>query len=176
MKKLLIGCLGLFFVLVLLAGGVVVLMDGHIEVERSAEVSATPSEVYAVVADLHTWPDWTYWSKAADPECTWDFNDQIGDGASMAWEGPTHGKGKLVLKNCAPGKGVEYDLTFYAGEAEMPSLGRIELTPAGDKTRVRWVMISDLEGLGKLFLPFMDGQVGVMFESGLTGLKTRLDG
>lgn len=73
MKKLLIGCLGLIVVLVLVVVGAIMMMDSTVVVERSKTVSGTPDEVYAVISDLHTWPDWTAWSKEADPDCTWDF-------------------------------------------------------------------------------------------------------
>jgi uncharacterized protein YndB with AHSA1/START domain len=176
MKKVLFGCLGLVVVLVLVAVVSVMLMDGHVEVERTKQVSASPDEVYAVVSDLHTWPEWTAWSKEADPECTWDFEGEKGDGASMAWDGPVHGEGKLTLKNCIAGELVEYDLAFMEGDEEMSTVGRIELSLAGDNTTVRWVMVAELEGVGKLLGPLMDSMVGVMFDEGLNGLKDKLGG
>ena len=125
MKKLLFGCLGLIVVLILAAVIGIMSLPSTVVVERSRTVNATPEEVYAVVSDLHTWPDWTFWSKEADPDCTWDFQGETGDGASMAWEGPIHGKGKLTLKNCVPGQQVEYDMVFI--EESMASVGSMAL-------------------------------------------------
>lgn len=176
MKKLLFGCLGLIVVLVLVAVGAVMTMDGHVEVERSKQISASPDEVYALVSDLHTWPDWTAWDKEGDPDCTWEFTGERGDGASMDWDGPKHGQGKLTLKNCVAGERIEYDLAFLEGEEEMATVGRMELTPSGDGTTVRWVMVADLEGVGKLFGLVMDSMVGPMFDEGLDGLEEQLGG
>jgi len=58
-------------------------MDSHYEAQRSQDTAARPNEVYAVVADLHTWPEWITWSKAADPDCTWEFSGESGHGAAM---------------------------------------------------------------------------------------------
>jgi len=174
MKKLLFGCLGLIVVLILAAVIGIMSLPSTVVVERSRTVNATPEEVYAVVSDLHTWPDWTFWSKEADPDCTWDFQGETGDGASMAWEGPIHGKGKLTLKNCVPGQQVEYDMVFI--EESMASVGSMTLAADGEGTTVTWTMSQDLEGAGKLLGLAMDGLIGPMFDQGLVGLDAHLGG
>ena len=175
MKKLLIGCTGLIVVLIIAGVIAIMMLPSDYELERSKVISATPAEVYAVVGDLHSWPEWTAWSKEADPECIWNYNGKSGVGAGVDWTGPVHGEGEMTITGLEENSKIEYALTFKEGEDEMVSNGRFELTPSGSGTSVRWVMFGELEGVGKLFGPVMDSMVGPDFEAGLNNLETRFN-
>lgn len=174
MKKVLIGCLGLVVVLILAGVIAVAMLPAEYEVERSSDVSGTPEEVFAVVSDLHTWPEWSFWSQTSDPDCVWTYNDKTGVGARTDWEGPIHGKGYMVVSDVVPGEMIAYDLGFFEGETEMKSQGSLTMTASGDKTTISWKMYGENEGMAKIFGLMIDSMVGPMFEEGLTNLDARL--
>ena len=177
MKKLLIGCLGLVAALVLAIGVVVMVIPGDYESERSLVVAASADEVFAVVSDLHTWPDWTVWGREMDPDCVWSYNDKVGVGARTDWKGPILGGGYIVTTEVIDGSRFGYDLGFLddQGAVEVESKGFFELAPAGEDTLVRWGMYGEMEGLNKLFGLLIDSAVGPEFEQGLANLNARFE-
>lgn len=175
MKKVLIGCFGLIAVLVIAGVIAVMMLPSEYEAERSAVIPAPPAEVYAVVADLHTWPEWSAWSQEKDPDCVWSYNDKTGVGARTDWEGPELGKGYMVVTEAIDDTKFACDLGFFIEEEELKSKIYFEFTPKGDDTDVRWVMFGELEGIGKVFGLMIDASVGPDFEEGLAGLKDRFE-
>lgn len=176
MKKVLIGCFGLISLLVIATAAYLFMASPHYEVTRSNQVSGTPEEAYAVAANLHTWPDWTYWSREADPSCVWDWTGpESGEGATMSWKGDAHGEGRVTLTTCVPGQQVSYDLAFINEDgSELPSAATMTFKALGDKTEVVWTMSGEMSGIWKIMVPLMDGAVGPMFEQGLEGLDGQL--
>lgn len=178
MKKLLL-ILGVGAILVL--GALFAIVSGlpdSFSTSRSTEVDASPAEAYAVAADLHDWPEWTFWSRAGDPGATWDFSGEAGAvGHSMKWKGDVWGEGQIVFTGCTPGERLDYELTFWEDGEEMVSTGSIEFVPSSTGTGVTWTMSGQLEGLvARAMGPLMDGVIGPMFETSLEGLATRLEG
>ena len=171
MRKLIIGCTGLVAVLLIVGVVVLVSLPNEFEVERSKVVSASPGEAYAVILDLHTWPDWSAWDKETDPDCVWDYNDKSGVGASVDWAGPVHGKGGILVTECVEAAKIEYELTILEGGDELKSKGIIEFTPSGDGTNIRWALHAEFEGLAKFFGLALDPLVGSSFQKGLDNLE-----
>jgi hypothetical protein len=175
MKKLLIGCFGLVALLTIGAIIGVVMMPNKFKVQRTHQVSGTPEEAYAVVANLHTWPDWTSWSREKDASCVWDWTGpESGAGAVMSWKGDVHKEGVLTLTHCVPGKEVAYDVVFIEDGAETTSQASLTFQAVGDKTEVVWTMSGDMAGIWKLMIPVMDILIGPMFDEGLQGLDKQL--
>lgn len=172
MKKLLLGCLALIVVVILGAIGFVASMDSEFAVTRTATIHKTPDQVYSIVSDLHTWPDWTAWDRETDPTCVWTFEGpDAGEGASMSWKGDVHGEGSLTIGTCVPGKEINYTLTFQEEGGETVSHGKFTMIEAEDGTAAVWVMSGEMTGALKLLIPLMDTMVGPMFEVGLVGLE-----
>lgn len=175
MKKVLIGCLGLVVVLVIAAVVAVFSLPSEFSVTREKTMAGTPDAAYAIASDLHDWPEWTFWSRAGDPTATWDFSGEAGTpGHSMKWKGDTWGEGEIVLTECIPGDVLKYELTFYEGGEGETSTGAIEFSPAGDGTKVVWMMEGEMSGVGKLFGLVIDAMIGPMFEVSLDGLEDEL--
>ncbi len=88
MKKLLLGCGLLLFLLIgAIVFGISTLPDSYL-VQREMEMKGTPEQAYAAIADLHTWPEWTVWNKEMDPTATWEFTgNEVGYGAVWSWNG-----------------------------------------------------------------------------------------
>ena len=71
-------------------------LPSRYEVERERMVDASASEVFAVLSDLSTWPDWTAWNVERDPEAVFEYDGE-GEGSVMTWDGPALGLGRLEL-------------------------------------------------------------------------------
>ncbi len=175
MKKFLIGCLGLVVVLVIAAVVAIITLPSEFSVSREKTVSGSPEAAYAIVGNLHDWPEWTFWSRAGDPTATWDFSGEAAQpGHTMKWQGETWGEGKIVFTECVPHEVLDYELTFYQGGDGETSTGSIRFTPSGDNTDVLWTMEGEMSGPGKLAGLFIDSLIGPMFETSLDGLEREL--
>jgi hypothetical protein len=177
MKKLLLGCTVLLGLLVLGLVAFAASLPSTFEVIRVQPVAATPSEAYAVAADLHGWPDWTFWSREGDPGATWDFSGEPGTvGHTMKWNGETWGEGQIVFTGCTPGERIDYELTFWEQGEAMTSSGSITFEAQGQTTQVGWSMSGELDGfVAKLMGLAMETMIGPMFETSLDGLADRLE-
>jgi len=175
MKKILIGCGALLCLCFVLLIGTYVSLPATFEVSRTKLVAGTPAEVFAVAADLHTWPDWTVWSRDGDPSAVWDWTGPPATvGSSMSWKGDVHGTGSLTIESVEENKSMGYVLVFTEEGTDIPSHGVLRFRASGGNTQVDWVMSGDLEGPWRLAGPFMDGLVGGMFDAGLGGLDAHM--
>jgi hypothetical protein len=161
-------------VLIVLFVGIGWLLPGDYRVERSTVIGASPADVVQAAADLQTWPEWSAWTRAGDPACAWEFSGE-GVGARMAWDGPEHGQGVLTLTEIEPTRGLFYDLAFEDGA--FVAAGGLSLAPEGAGTRVTMWTEGDMGAnpLNRWFGLLMDGMLGGQFETGLAGLKRRLE-
>ena len=142
--------------------------------ERTHQVKAPSSVVYSIINDLHQWDRWSPYSQL-DPEMkkTYEGPDS-GPGASYAWNGNDQvGEGKLTIMESKPDEFVKMDLRFTR-PFECQNKVTFAITPAGDETKVSWIMEGTNTFVGKLFdvLLNMDKMVGADFEKGLTTLDT----
>jgi hypothetical protein len=174
MNKFLLGGITLF---VLSIGTAMVVMPSEFEVKRSLQVTGTPAEVYAVAADLHTWPEWTVWSREADPSAVWDWSGEPASvGSTMSWNGDVHEEGRMTITDAQPGKTFAYDLIFVEDGQDTVSSAKLVLSAVAGGTHVDWVMTGELGGPFKLMGPMMDSLVGPMLSEGLTGLEEYMKG
>ncbi len=174
MKKLLIGCGALILLIVVTVTIGITSMSGSYSVERELEMQATPEAAYETIAKLSTWPEWSAWNKNMDPEATWEFSgSESGDGAVWTWQGTTLGHGELTLRDCQAPTSISYNLAMEGGEFN--SVGVFTITPTAEGIKVHWLNEGELTGIWKLMVPWLDDMMGEMYESGLIGLKTRLE-
>jgi hypothetical protein len=172
LKKLLLGLL----IVVVILLGIGFLLPTEWDVERSILINAPADNIYADVAALRTWPDWTYWNRAREPECKWSFEGpEVGAGAVMRWEGKVHMKGSLTIDAADPAEGISYTLAM---EAMDPLEGSIALAPEGEGTRVTWHYHGETNGMpwsNWMVNLFIDSILGGCFEEGLKNLKARAE-
>ncbi len=178
MKKLFIGCAGLMGLLMLVALISVAVMSPSYEIMRTRQVPGTPEAAYAIVADLHSWPDWTAWNAVKDPSCVWNWKGPSAvAGSTMSWKGDPdgNGEGRLTLTECLPGERVAYDVVFHdVNGGTTPAQGSITFTAVGEKTQVAWMMKGEVSGVAKLIKPIQLTLVGGAFDEGLKGLELQL--
>lgn len=171
--NLLIVFLGLI-ALVLLVG---LFLPRTYRVVRTVEVRAAPQVVYADLATLRQWPEWTVWNKEMDPTAEFEFSGpESGVGAAYRWKGAKLGQGELKLTEADPNRGVRYALSFEGGA--MQSVGGIEWVATGTNgLKVTWSDEGDLgRSLVNRYLGLMlDSMIGTQFEQGLARLKARAE-
>ena len=144
-------------------------------VERSIVIDAQPSQIHKYVGDLNQWNTWEPWTEE-DPTIVVSKGEKTqGVGASQSWVGDS-GDGALTFTKDSPKEGVVYDLIFDDGAYECE--GAITYDPLeDDETKVTWSMSGDMDVpiVGGYFVLMMDSEVGKMFDSGLSKLKTAVE-
>lgn len=166
--------LALLFLIVASLGAALVFLSGDWSVLRSGQVDAAPAQVHAVVENLSTWPDWSYWSKETDPEAKFTFSGpESGVGCTWSWvsEGEL-GTGTMKVVSSTLDEGMCYEI-----EAEgMTLAGTVLCRPAGSGAGTEVVFSSEgkLGGAQKLMAPLIDRFVGPSYETSIAGLASHV--
>ena len=133
-KKFLIAVVALF-VLIFVVG---LALPGHWEIQTSTTINAPPAKIYADIAALNTWFEWTAWNRDKDPECENTYHGpRTGVGSTWKWVGDPNGlgKGSMVITKADPATGIEYDINL---EGFPTCKGSIELKTVEHGTEVVW--------------------------------------
>ena len=176
MKTLLKVLLGLLAALLLLFLGGGMALSGQARVERTALVAAPPFAVQAVVVDLSTWPEWSAWNEARDPQAEWSFEGEPGAGMRWSWqsEGPL-GTGSLTVTGSTAER-VDSQLPCEDSSGLMEAGDSMVLTPTEEGTQVTWAMDHTFDPLLLRWivqLGVFDAMLGADYEAGLAGLGER---
>ena len=168
-KKILGGVIAL----VILALAVGLLLPSKTHIERSSEIHATPSAVFAYLNDFRKFNLWSPWAKL-DPNTQYTFSgpDQ-GVGAKMVWqsEHSNVGSGQQQITVSAPDRRVQTALNF--GDMGT-AYATFDLVASGANTRVTWSFDQDngYNILGRYFGLMMNKFIGADYEQGLVNLKS----
>jgi Polyketide cyclase / dehydrase and lipid transport len=170
LKKILIGVALIIVIFV----AIVATRPDEFRVTRSATFSATPSQLFEHVNDLHKWQTWSPWAKL-DPAAKLTFDGpQAGTGAAFSWVGNKEvGEGKMTITESRPTELVRFRLEFvkpFAGTND----AEFTFKPDGNKTVVTWSMSGKNNFLFKAVGLFMDcdKMVGGEFEKGFANLRS----
>lgn len=176
MKKIFKGVLITGGVLV---GGLVVFLavaatrPSHFSVGRSATIAAKPEEVFSFVNSLAEFQKWSPWARR-DPSMKSTFaGPKSGVGSEYHWVGNSEvGEGNMKITESTAGELVRMQLDFIKPFAASNKVDFI-FEPAGNGTKVKWVMSGENGLMGKAIgmLMNMDKMVGGDFEQGLANLK-----
>lgn len=180
MLKTLIIVLSTVLILFVLIG---FFLPNEYRVESSVVIAAEKEQVYAVVADLKNWPEWTTWSREFDPQCQWTFEGaESGAGAVMRWEGDPERlrTGEMRLTDASPERGLEYELVF--SDRNFQTRGSLAFSPDPGGVRVTWSNEGALGSkpiggwvkvmIGSIIARTMAGD----FKTSLDRLKQRVEG
>lgn len=112
--------------------------------EQTITVQAKPEQVYAYLDNPTEWVRWNAWNKSYDPTMIQLFGGPMrGAGARMTWNGDKVGHKQLIFTKSESPAALEYELTEQ--EQLYKTIGRFELTGAGDSTVVHWKEQTDLQ-------------------------------
>jgi hypothetical protein len=174
MRKKLLIALGVLLVVVVGFLGVVALQPRTFSIERSTNIAAQPSVVFAELDDFEAWNAWSPWAKL-DPNAKTTMSDpSSGKGARFTWSGNDQvGEGSLTMLESNPPQLVEVEQEFVrpmAGKARMAFI----LVPRDGGTQLTWKMHGKNDFIGRAICMFMnmDALVGKNFEKGLAAIKS----
>lgn len=137
MRNLLARVFGGIALLLLTLIGVGILLPGEWSVEATKTVGAEPDSVYAVVAQVRSWPDWMPW-----PDSGARFTGpSSGPGAAFHWDDEVYGTGSFSIEAAQPGRFLEYRVSVE--DDAVVVRGRIELHPTDAGTEIRWTEEGD---------------------------------
>jgi hypothetical protein len=144
------------------------------EASAATVIQAEPGEVFDTVNHLHTWGEWTAWTKEKYPEMTRTFEGPgSGKGAVMIWD---DGKmeGRLEVVNSVAPNAIDYDL--FMDDRKTPMRGSFEFMPDAGGTRAIWVCSGeDANPMSKYMMLFFKPMMTKDFETGLANLKARIE-
>lgn len=137
MRNVLARIFGGIALLLLTLIGIGILLPGEWSAEATTRVGARPDSVYAVVAQVRSWPEWMPW-----PESGARFTGpSAGPGAEFHWDDEMYGTGSFSIEAAEPGRFLEYRVSVE--DDAVVVRGRIELRPADGGTSIRWIEEGD---------------------------------
>lgn len=154
-------------------GGLLCPATSHME--RSTTIKRSPAEVFATLNSFQRFNEWSPWF-VMDPTAKYTYaGPASGVGAKLAWVGNSAvGSGSQEIVGSVPDRRIVVALDFGGSQAK----ATYELAPAGDGTRVTWMLDSEhgYNPLNRLFgALLLERMVGKDYESGLAKLKTVLE-
>jgi effector-binding domain-containing protein len=172
LKKILIVIVAVVGLLTIIG----LLLPRKTQVARSITIARPASLIFATVDSFQLFPKWSPWQQL-DPnmhQSTEGARDGVG--AKLVWSGNDKvGSGTQVITAATADRSVASDIDFgKMGVAK----STISLQPQGSSTRVTWSLDIDMGAspIGHYFGLMMDRMVGKDYETGLSNLKTLVEG
>jgi uncharacterized protein YndB with AHSA1/START domain len=158
-------------VAIIIVGGSFLLPD-QASFSRSAEIAAPPEKVFAIVASLKRFQEYSPWAEL-DPKTVYTFEGpETGIGQKMSWssENADVGKGSQTITELVEGRQIAVDLDF-GDMGTAVSVWTFEPSAAG--TKATWGFTSPkLQGITMKWMGLMfDRMVGPDYQKGLGRLK-----
>lgn len=140
------------------------------QVVRSIEISASPDQVFEIVADFRTWPKWSPWL-CVEPEAGITISNPANAvGSTYAWDGELVGAGELEHLALERGRSIRDAIRFQRPFRSSSSVG-FELEPVAAGTRLTWKMDGSLPWFLFFLCSQMELFIGMDYERGLRMFK-----
>ena len=142
-------------------------------IERSVTTAAPPATVYAVLNDMHRFPEWSPWQELDPNMKVTHEGPESGVGAKYSWAGNNDvGEGRMTITESTPNTSVVQKLEFLKPWASTCDV-HFTIAPEGEGSKVTWAMDGNNDTMAKVMSLFMnmDSMVGKDFEKGLGKLK-----
>ncbi|MBT6235896.1 MAG: SRPBCC family protein [Bacteroidetes bacterium] len=139
------------------------------QVVRSIEIDATREVIFEQVANFENWKKWDAWYRK-DTNQVRTYIGKVGSqNQRYSWSSENKGVGKGKMKMDKISGKERLDYTFYFDGN--PKSGYFLLDEKGNRTSVKWVMISKQSYPFTLFNYAIEKMVAPDFEAGLANLK-----
>lgn len=142
-------------------------------VEKKELVKAPPETLFALVNDLHKWPEWSPWD-SVDPQLKRSFGGpNEGVGANQTWSGnEAMGEGTFTITQSTPPSKVVLSVTFVRPKSEAAEL-TFTFTPGPFGTEAVWTYTGHHTVADKFNALVVNpsGVLGPSLELGLGNLK-----
>jgi hypothetical protein len=176
-KKIALGVLGVFGLIVAVVLVLAATKPDQIHVERKLVMQGTPADVFPYANDLRKFTTWIPWTDL-DPNMTIEYSDpSAGAGAWYTWAGNDDvGSGRMDMISTEPTK-VVHKLQFVEPFAS-ESLATVSMKAIGaDQVEVTWAFDQEANFGTKIMCVFMDmdKMMGPDFEKGLSKLEVLVE-
>jgi len=131
---ILLGVVALLLLSVLTVG---FLLPSQWYAERDAWIEAPADSIFPMLNQAEQWSRWTP-SPSSGMEV---FGPSAGPGSGRRWDDPGYGSGEFVVQDEKVPEWVTYAVEVEGGAIRIA--GRLDLTPEGSGTRVRWTEEGD---------------------------------
>jgi uncharacterized protein YndB with AHSA1/START domain len=172
LRRILLAAAALVVALV----GIAYLLPRNVHVERSIEIAAPPSAVFAMLNGFARFNEFSPWAQY-DPNAKYLYRGpSTGVGARLEWSGDpkTVGKGSQEIIAVEPDRLVHIALDFgVQGRGE----ARWLIEESGEGSQVTWAFDTDVgwNPVSRYFGLFFDRWIGADYEKGLAKLKDILE-
>jgi hypothetical protein len=159
-------------VAIFLIGGFMI--PRHWSVNESITINAPAEAVYAQIADLKNWQNWSPWTKEKDPTQVYTYEGpEMGVDQKWSWASENMGTGWLLIKTADPIKGIGYELFIDMKGNQSTINGEIAFTQTDSGLEVAWKDDGDSgNNLIKRWMSlFIKPMLGKEMNSGLVKLK-----
>ena len=148
-----------------------VFMSSTYHVERSIEITAPDSLVFAILSDYGMRGSWDPWLEM-EPNAKVTYSEpSSGVGATYEWQGEVLGSGSMRMLETVPYKSIKSELKFISPQ-EGQGIVTWMLDGHDGVVKAAWSIDGDLDyPVGRLLGPMMDGWLGPDLEKGLNNLK-----
>ena len=143
-------------------------------IQRSLRIAAPREKLFAYVADLHNFDDWSPWAPLDPAMRKTHSGAASGVGAGYEWQGNAKvGHGRMEIVEATAPERVLIKLDFLK-PFEAHNMAEYLLAESDGATEFTWAMYGPNNFLSKVMGLFfnMDRMVGAQFEQGLRELKT----
>ncbi len=162
-------------ILIVLFGGYAAWMasiPAEFKIERSAEIDAPSSKVYAEVVDLTTWKEWSFWD-LMDSTNVVEYQGTPGAvGSSYTWKGEQTGEGRFEITALEENTKLDYSIEFLG---QGGGTGAFTFIENSGKTNVSYSFEMKFGFWDRIGSYFMEGMMGMAFDSSLVNLKSMIE-
>lgn len=108
-------------------------------VNEGITINAPSEVVYAQIADLKNWQNWSPWTKEKDPTQEYTYEGvEPGVGQKWSWTSEKMGTGWLEIKTADPSKGITYELFMDMNGNQSTILGELTYVQTENGLDVVW--------------------------------------
>jgi hypothetical protein len=150
-------------------------LPSQVHVERSTQINAPDSLVYAYLIDFNhrtSWDPWFEMEPSAEVTIT---GSEKGVGAGYSWKGEEIGSGKMTIVEVQENKSIKSRLVFIEPQSSESDV-LWTLKGIGNSTKITWAFDAEVGyPIERYFGLFMDSMLGPSFEKGLSNLKNAIE-
>ena len=139
-------------------------------VDKSIYIGKSPSEIFEIISDFHTWEHWSPWL-IVEPSAKVNVRE---DGKYYEWSGDVVGVGNMTVLSENKPLHLHCDLTFLKPWKSTAKIN-FHLKEEGFGTRVHWQMDGSLPFFMFFLKKMMQAFVGTDFSRGLNMLKDYIE-
>lgn len=168
--------LGIILALVIIWFGVGFFLPKTYHLERSTEINAPDSVIFANAADMNNYVKWDPFSQM-DSTTTHQFEGTAKQpGQKMSWKGEQIGEGSMTIKEVQPNSKVVWNLAFIK-PFEGSATSMLVITPSGAGNKVTWSVFGENKTTTERWMSLMnESMMGEPFENGVKSLKMLSEG